>query len=78
MRKKVFGRIVNQIPKSSDKEAIREIITQKMLEMTLAKQKIISIKKFGKKNSLRLHLIHNIQPCLSQTQEDDDHTGKNS
>ena len=46
--------------------------------MTLAKQKIISIKKFGKKNSLRLHLIHNIQPCPSQTQEDDDHTGKNS
>ena len=73
LRNKVFERIVNQIPKSSDKQHIRDIILTKMNEKeeTNLKQKMISVKKLGKKQTLRLHLIYNIEPCKP---EDEDHT----
>ena len=71
LRRKVFEKMQEQIPKSSDKDDIRRILNEKMVEDCLIKEKSIIVKKFGKNSKIELHLIDHKENCVT---DDSDHT----
>ena len=71
LRKKVFEKIIEHIPKSFAKDDIKEGIKKK-IGINEIREKIIKITKRGKKSNWRFHLITDtIQPCKDQNEHTD-------